>query len=124
MPRTFTLAWLMLGITLVCIYCGMVVSKDEKTVAYALTVAALTPVAIIALTLVSFSRRRKTVLAATFVGAIVGILFFGAGDNGGPAFNSPWDAVGPVFVQMAFSAAFWDFVFGGVTLAIDPPVSH
>ena len=109
----------MLAVTLVCILCGLAVSKNEKTLAYFLTVASLTPAAIVALTLVSFSRRRKTVLVVTFIGVVAGFVCAGLSVGGGGAFNSPWEAVGSVFVPIAINSTIGALLFGGITLAGD-----
>jgi len=117
MPRTFTLARLMLGITAFCILCGLLASRSETVVAYALTVLSLTPAAIVCLTLVSFSRRRKTVMTITFIGALIGQLFAGI-DPPGPM--TVWEAIEPVFIPIAISSTFGALVVGGIALAIEP----
>jgi hypothetical protein len=116
MPRTFTLAGLMLGVTVFCVLCGLAVSKSETVQAYILTVASLTPAAIICLAFVSFSRRRKTVLITTLIGAYLGT-FWGLPLHGGPAMTIK-QAIGIVFVPMAISAAFGAVLFGVATLVI------
>jgi hypothetical protein len=122
MPRTFTLAGLMLGITVFCVLCGLAVSKNEKAIAYTLTIASLTPAALVCLTLVSFSRRRKTVLICSIIGATIGSSF-GFPIFGGGGSMTVWQAIGPVFMPIAISSALGALLFGGVALALDPPDS-
>ena len=70
MPRTFSLARLMLGITAVCIVLGLA-NYSETTFAYLLTFCLFLPTAAVCLALVSYLRKRNAVLTWSILGALV-----------------------------------------------------
>src|SRR5207253_9116456 len=70
-PRTFSLARLLLAVTAFCLLCGLAVNYPDQSLAYALLFAQLVPTGIVCLVLVSFARKRKTVLACSMLGGLV-----------------------------------------------------
>ena len=115
MPRTFTLAGLMLGVTLIAILCGLAINNPG----YALVLALFAPLAIVSLTLVSFAHRRALVLTATFVGALVGFLFAPVAfmrPRGDP--TTIWPHVQRLVTPIAIYATLGALVVGLVTLAV------
>jgi hypothetical protein len=62
MSRTFSLARLMIGVTVLCIVCGLAVSFPQLLLL-------CTPTVIVCLGLVSFSHRRAVVLVVALTGA-------------------------------------------------------
>ena len=77
MPRTFSLARLMLGITAFCLVCGLVVNYPELAIALASAIiciaAVLCPTMFITLALVNKANHRGTLIFVAFVGAVYGI---------------------------------------------------
>jgi len=121
MPRTFSLARLMLGITLFCILCALAVNYREASFAYALLFASFVPTAIVCLTLVSFSRRRKTVLFCSIIGALmIGMcclpvqLLPPPGDP-----TRIWTHTAPMFSAMTVFPPLGALLFGGAALLVD-----
>jgi hypothetical protein len=98
------------------------VNYPEEALGYTLIVASFAPAAIICLTLVSFSRHRKTVLTVSLIGAAIGSWWGLLPFRGGAM--TVWQVIGPLFMPMAISSALGAVVFGGVALALDPPVSR
>jgi hypothetical protein len=120
MPRTFTLAGLMLGITLIATICGFAVRYPDVTLIYMLIVASLAPSAIVCLAVVSFSRRRKTVLTCSLFGALAGMSCGMPGQLLGPPMTTVWQAIGPVFMPLAISSTLGALLFGSLALVLDP----
>src|SRR5438094_514998 len=77
MPRTFSLARLLLGITLFCLLCGLAVNFPEVAIALAwatiATAAVLCPTMCITLVLVHMANHRGSLIFIAFVGAVYGI---------------------------------------------------
>lgn len=119
MPRKFTLAGLMIGVTVFCVLCGLLASNDEQQIAYALTVLALTPGGIVGLIFVTFAHRRELVLLVWTMGMVVGIAFA----PGGRGPMTVWQAIGPVFIPLSIGATLGALLFGCIALALDPPIS-
>jgi hypothetical protein len=119
MPRTFSLAGLLLALTLAGILCALTANRSEKAQAYALTVASLTPAAVVCLSAVSFSRRRKATLALTLIGAVVGA-YWGLLPAlfGGPAMTL-YEAIELVFIPMAIYSTLASLLTGCTALAFD-----
>jgi len=118
MPRTFSLARLMLGITLFCILCGLAVNYSEMMFAYVLICASFLPTAIVCLTLVSFSRRRKTVLILSILGAFVPVLPGPAVMHTGPEPLTVWQAINGLW-PFAILPPLGALLFGGAALLND-----
>ena len=111
MPRTFSLARLMVGITVLCALLGLAVCGSEELQAFVLLFALLSPTAIVYLTLVSFARNRSLF----WIGSVVGMLMCSplglpAVMHMGPGPLIVWDAVVgemlPVAVGLSLSALF------------------
>jgi hypothetical protein len=69
MPRTFSLARLMVWITALCVVLGVIATYPEVSVAYLMTLLLLAPTGIAILTLVHFAKARGEVLACSALGA-------------------------------------------------------
>lgn len=89
MPRTFTLASLMLGITLFCILCGLAVAFPVASILCVLVAGvSAPPAAVVWLVLARFSKQRGSLLWNVFVGAVVGSIVGLIAGGGGPW--GPW----------------------------------
>jgi hypothetical protein len=120
MPRKFTLANLMLGITLLGVYGGLAVSKDECVAAYAYIMATFIPAVLIGFVVASFLENRMSFLVVTLIGAMIG------GCSGIPHQRGPrtvWESW-PLFVSMAISATIGAAIVGGLMLALYYPPSY
>jgi hypothetical protein len=70
MPRTFSLSYLMIGVTLFCVVCGLAVNVPED---FRLLLLILCPSLVPALILCYFSKYRSVSLVFTFLGFLYGI---------------------------------------------------
>jgi hypothetical protein len=123
MPRTFSLAHLLLVISLIAIICGVARTYPD----YALLVSLFVPTGIICLILVSFSHHRAVVLLASFVGAFVGFLFAPVAMSPPGDKTTIWPHVQALFLPIACYATLGALLFGGAALADDllhPPDSR
>jgi hypothetical protein len=119
MPRNFSLARLMLGVTLLCVIFGLAVSYRDDALVYALIVAALVPSGIVCLTLVSFASQRTFILFASLVGMALGLTCLVPVQHGGGPYPSVWHAIGPVFMPIAIGSTIGAFFFGTAALVIN-----
>jgi hypothetical protein len=118
MPRTFSLSRLLLFITLLCLLCGLAVNFPLQTLAFVFIAGAFVPTAIVCLTLVSFSRRRMTVLIISMLGAGICVLLGPAQIHMGPPPRTVWESVQPLYAGMSFPAL-GALLLGATALAAD-----
>jgi Na+/proline symporter len=118
-PRTFSLATLLLSITLISLLCGLAVNYPEVSLAFLLICSLFIPFAIVCLTLVSFSYNRKAVLASAIVGGLVSCALFTPAMQMGPTPRTILDAVGRECLPVAINAAFGALLLGVAALIAD-----
>jgi hypothetical protein len=109
MPRTFSLARLLLGITMFCAVCGVAVNYPEAALACAYAGGYFGPTIIVWLLLIRFSDHPVLLSVNCLVGVFVGFLF-------APSIMWPsswWD----MFVFEAIPPALGALLLGGAALA-------
>jgi MFS family permease len=74
-PRTFSLARLLLAISLFCILCGLTVNFPQDALTCALAAVVFGPMFFAWLAMLDYSSRPIVISIAFFVGAIIGFLF-------------------------------------------------
>jgi len=121
MPRTFSLARLLVAITLFCLFCGLAVNYPEASLPFLQLFSLFIPFAIVCLTLVSFARNRKTVLAISTVGGLVLWLLVTPPviHMGHPALQANWDFIVRDYLSVTIYAPLGALLFGGAALADD-----
>jgi hypothetical protein len=119
MPRTFSLARLLLAITAFCVLFGLTASQNQALAAYGLLLLLFAPTGAVCLTLVSFSRSRKTVLACSILGAFVGVLYATPVLSTGSPLRNAWEAITSEFLGLGIVPPFGALLFGGAALLND-----
>ena len=122
MERTFSLARLMVVITLICVVCAVAAYYGKDFGAYLLLVALFAPTGIVCLLLGSFSRRPKTTMVISFAGAFLVAFFMPMGHMGRPSMNV-WELILRDFGDLAVFPPLGSLVFGGAVLT-DEYFSH
>jgi hypothetical protein len=117
MPRTFSLAGLMVGVTLLCLVCGLAVNYPVGARVVALVVALIAiliaPTVIVWLGLMRLSRHRIALTFTSVVGGMLGfVLWIGVVELS--LFGSGWAAIG-LFTVPAIGALF----LSGIMLVAD-----
>jgi len=124
MARTFSLGRLMVVVTLVCVICAVAASYGEDFGAYLLVASLFVPTAIVCLTLVSFAKRRKTTLAISILGAVIGwFLLMPVSMHMGPGPKTAWEVIQPDIIPFAIFPPIGALVFGG-SLLLDEKFSY
>lgn len=113
----------MLIVTLICVVCAVAAYHRENLDAYLLVASLFVPTGIVCLTLVSFAKRRKTTLAISILGAVIGAFFMSGRMRIGPPPQTAWEVVQPDIVPFAIFPPFGALVFGG-SLLLDEKLSR
>jgi hypothetical protein len=121
-PRTFSLATLLLAITLISLLCGLAVNFPQESFDFVLTASLLVPTLVVIL-LLGVSCQRRTVSTLALFGAILGALIGPAVSYSGPPMNW-WQHYKLVFIPATIPPALGALRFGGTALIIDILQAH
>src|SRR5215475_5926540 len=103
MPRTFSLARLMLGVTLFCVMCAVVAYYGKDFDVFLVIALLFVPTAIVCLVVASFAKKRIIVLGFSILGAFVFSIFMPPTIQGTPHGNpiNPMTFIEPLIFPMA-----------------------
>lgn len=122
MRRTYSLANLILAVTLLCIFLGLLLSKNEQVIAYLLTIMCFVPCLLIGIALAHLSNYPRTMLSVALVGGMIGVSS-GLPSHGGPPMTV-WQAIPNVFLPMTISGAFGAILLGSILLVVEGSFQH
>jgi hypothetical protein len=114
----------MAGVTVVCVVCGLAVSRSEAVRAYFLICAYLLPPAVMVLTLASFSRRRGTVYVASSLGALFGVCCGSPVVQMGPGPRTIWEAVHELIFPITFGSSLGAAIVGLFAILMQPIIDR
>jgi K+-sensing histidine kinase KdpD len=118
MPRTFSLARLMIVITLVCVVCAVAAHYGKDFDDYLIVSLLFVPTGVVCLAVASFAHNRIIVLAFSIIGAFLSSFFLPAVQGSHHLMsNNTWTLIEPLFGPLAVIPPLGALIFGVAALA-------